>query len=249
MIPMVMNMNPHTIKQQIKEEYPYRLELHAHSYPVSRCSEVSPCQLVDIYHKLGYDGVVLTNHYISFTLDELPREERVAAYLAAYEEAKAYAAGLGMRVYLGAEVRFDENDNDYLLYGVDETILYKIQQYFPKGLAAFRKEVSLPHSVLLQAHPFRKNSTPADPTLLDGIEAYNMHCGHNNVPAKAVAYAKQCGFTIIAGGSDFHHKGRGHEGAITLRLRQMPKDSFDVASVLKSGDYVFELGGHSIILP
>ncbi len=237
------------IKQQLKQTYPYRIELHAHSYPVSRCSEVSPCELVDIYHQLGFDGLVLTNHLISFTLNELPPEERIGAYLAAYQQAKEYADHLGMRVYLGAEIRFDENDNDYLLYGVDEQLLHTVVDYFPKGLAAFRREIALPRSVLLQAHPFRRNSTPAEASLLDGVEAYNMHCGHNNVPAKATAYAKQCGFTIITGGSDFHHKNRGHEGAIALRVRQMPQDSYDVAALLKSGDYVFELGGHSLILP
>ena len=56
-------MNPNDIRDQLKNEYPYRLELHAHTYPVSRCSEVFPTELVDIYRSLGFNGLVVTNHF------------------------------------------------------------------------------------------------------------------------------------------------------------------------------------------
>lgn len=242
-------MIPKTLKEQLKKEFPFKIELHAHSYPVSRCGKVSPSKLVDIYHGLGFDGLVLTNHFFSETLDELPKDQRVENYLAAFTEARDHAAPLGMRLYLGAELRFDECVNDYLLYGVDEELLRKIPPYFPKGLAAFRGEVPLLRSVLLQAHPFRKNMTLADPALLDGIETYNMHCGHNNCTPLAARYAAQQGFTVTAGGSDFHQPDCGYEGAIALRARTLPEDSFALAALLKSGDFVFELGGEGIIIP
>lgn len=242
-------MNPNDIRDQLKNEYPYRLELHAHTYPVSRCSEVSPTELVDIYRSLGFNGLVVTNHFYSGTLDELPENQRVDAYLEAYQQAKDYAEGYGMKIYLGAELRFDENANDYLLYGADEAILRQAREYFSKGLACYRREVSLSRSVLLQAHPFRPGMVLADPALLDGVEAYNMHCGHNNATALAVRYGAAQHFAVTSGGSDFHNPGRGHEGALALRARRLPEDSFGIAALLKSGDFVFELGGQAILLP
>ena len=54
---------------------------------------------------------------------------------------------------------------------------------------------------------------------------------------------------IKTAGSDFHHKGKGHEGVSALRTKTLPKDSFELAKILKSGDYLFEIGGDSIVLP
>ena len=195
-------MNPNDIRDQLKNEYPYRLELHAHTYPVSRCSEVSPTELVDIYRSLGFNGLVVTNHFYSGTLDELPENQRVDAYLEASQQAKDYAEGYGMKIYLGAELRFDENANDYLLYGADEAILRQAREYFSKGLACYRRDVSLSRSVLLQAHPFRPGMVLADPALLDGVEAYNMHCGHNNATALAVRYGAAQHFAVTSGDSE-----------------------------------------------
>ena len=50
----------------------------------------------------------------------------------------------------------------------------------------------------------------------------------------------------IAGG-DCH--GMGDQGLAALRTRVLPEDSFELAAILKSGDYVFEIGGNSLWLP
>ena len=51
------------LKDQIKKSYPYRLELHAHTSPASRCGEVKPDDVVTIFHNAGYDGIAITNHF------------------------------------------------------------------------------------------------------------------------------------------------------------------------------------------
>ena len=40
-------------EKQIKEAYPYRLELHAHTSPASGCSQVKPEDVVTIFHDAG----------------------------------------------------------------------------------------------------------------------------------------------------------------------------------------------------
>ena len=178
----------------------------------------------------------------------MSREEVLEKYFKDYEDTCCAAEKYGLKVYLGAEVRFDDYANDYLIYGVDKEIMSVCYDYFEKGIEAYRREVKLENSVFIQAHPFRPDMVRVEPDLLDGIEVFNMHPGHNSGVGLAAKYAKEKGFGIITAGSDYHHKNRNHEGVSALRVRHMPKDGFELAELLKSGDYLFEIG-EQIILP
>jgi histidinol phosphatase-like PHP family hydrolase len=235
------------IKNTLAQTYPYRLELHAHTNPASHCGKATPEEMVQLYLDAGFDGVVITNHFSRAANGDLSREAFVEMLMSDYQRACKAAEGTKLKVYLGVEARFEENANDYLLFGVDEEILGKIYDYLGKGLAAFRAEVKLPESVLIQAHPFRDRMLRREPELMDGIEVFNMHPGHNSRVAQAARLAASIPGCIKTVGTDFHHPG--HEGLCALRVRQMPRDSFDIAAILRSGDYVFELGGDAIVLP
>ena len=234
-------------KEQLKSTYPYRIELHAHTKPVSPCSEIPPADLVQAYIDQGFHGVVITNHFNLEYLLGLPKEEALDYYLSGYEEARKAAAGTGLQVLLGTEVRFNEHPNEFMIYGVDRQILSECYDYLEKGLAAYRNDVKLPDSVLIQAHPFRDRMLRREPELMDGIEVFNMHPGHNSRVAQAARLAASIPGCIKTVGTDFHHPG--HQGLCALRVRQMPQTSFDMAAILRSGDYVFELGGDAIVLP
>ena len=41
----------------------YKYELHCHTAGVSQCASIKPKELVNHYEKLGYDGIVLTDHF------------------------------------------------------------------------------------------------------------------------------------------------------------------------------------------
>ncbi len=237
------------IKQQFEKEYKYRIELHTHTNPGSSCSEIPPEELIETYTQKGYDAVVITNHFVSYMFEGLTKEDALDKYLSDFEKAKSVAENSNIRVLLGAEIRFDENCNDYLIFGVDREVLSKGYDYFGKGLRAFRTEVSLDKSVFVQAHPHRDGMEETDPSLLDGYEIFNMHPGHNSRVAISTRHAKNAGAKIVTVGSDYHHRGRGHEGISALRTKVLPNDSFALAEILKSGDYVFEIGERAIILP
>lgn len=236
------------VKDQLLKQYPYRIELHAHTYPVSGCSCILPEEMPGLLHSKGYDAVVITNHFMRHN-DGTSATEALDFYLSGYEKTKEAAQKYGLRVILGAELRFTENSNDYLLFGVDREILTKCYEYLDKGVERFRREVKLPNSVFLQAHPFRNGLTRADPTLLDGIETFNMHPHHNSRVGLAVKYAVEHHFPIQTVGTDLHEKEEGHEGICALRVATMPQDSFDIATILRSGEYIFEIGEQSIVLP
>ena len=236
-------------KEQLMNEYKYRIEMHAHTLPTSPCSEISPEEMVKTYSDLGYDAVVISNHFIYYLVEGYSKQEAIDRYLKDYEDTCAAAEEYGLKIILAAEVRFDENHNDYLIYGVDREILEKVYDYFPKGLKAFREEVKLDKSVFLQAHPFRNGMELVDVSLLDGIETFNVHPGHNSRVGQAVKYAYDNKFEITTAGSDFHHPNVGHEGLAAVRTKILPKDSFELAKILKDGDYVIEIGANAIVLP
>lgn len=240
-------MNAMDYKEQLKAAYPYRIELHAHTKPVSPCSEIPPADLVKAYLGQGFHGVVITNHFNLGDMKGLPKEDGLNYYLSGYEETKKAAEGTGLQVYLGTEIRFNEHPNEFLVYGVDRQILSQCYDYLDKGFTTYREEVKLPKSVLVQAHPFRDRMVRREPELMDGIEVFNMHPGHNSRVAQAAKLAASIPGAIKTVGTDFHHPT--HEGLCAMRVRQMPRDSFDLAAILRSGDYVFEIGGDAIVLP
>lgn len=236
-------------KEQLKKIYPCRIELHAHTKPVSGCSEIPPEEMARIYHEKRYDAVVITNHFLPGKLSEMSADEAVDWYMSGYEQTKAAGEKLGLKVLLGAELRFSESINDYLLFGVNREILLQCHPYLKKDLPSFRREVHLPDSVFVQAHPFRDNMERCDPTLLDGIEVLNMHPNHASRNGIAIRYAAENNFKIRTVGSDFHHLNRGHEAVSALRTKTVPEDSFALAAILRSGDYIFELGENVLVLP
>ena len=240
-------MNLENLKNELKNTYKERIELHAHTSPVSGCSEIAPKEIIDIYKECGYNGIVITNHF-NFMGERFTRDEYLDYYLKDFEEAKEYGESLGIKVILGAEIRFTENNNDYLIYGVNREILKDIYDLLPYGIENFRKNYKMENSVFLQAHPFRDGMVKVDPKLLDGIEAFNLHAGHNSRVGQAALYAKEENLGIIIAGSDFHHKNRNHEGLAALLTKEMPADSFALASLLKSKDYLLEVGRNNIIL-
>lgn len=233
------------LKNQLSDEYGYRIELHAHTSPASGCSDVTPREMAEIYHSLGYNGLVVTNHFQY--KEERNKAEYIDAFFADFEETKRIAEPLGLRVYLGAEIRFTENHNDYLIYGVDRKMLEEIYDLLPFGIEYFRKNYSMPDSLFIQAHPMRDKMESVDPALLDGVEAYNLHPSHNSRVGRVAVWCRKNGLDIIIAGSDFHHTGRGDEGLCALRAKFMPADCFELAALIRSGDYLLELGGNLVL--
>ena len=229
------------LKNRLLEDYKYRFELHAHSNPVSSCSEFHCCELSQNLIDDGFDGVALTNHLRS---SELSSRDYAEFYLKDYYDLKKYA-GDNLSVCLGVEICFLENHNDYLVYGVDENDIEKYISYLHKGIDVFYKEIKNVKNIILQAHPFRDGMVLSNPKSVDGIEVFNLHAGHNSRISTAAKYARE-NKMIISGGVDFHHPWqRGH---LAMRCKSLPKDSYDIAQLIKSQDFIFELGG-SIILP
>lgn len=228
-------------ENRLCEAYPYRLELHAHTSPASGCSQVKPEDVVTIFHSAGYDGIAITNHFYP-----KPQEKDfLEIYRRDYFTALETGEKLGMKVYLGAELRFpNENNNDYLLFGFDISQLEEMYSRTEETLESFVKNFKTDDMFLLQAHPFRDGMVRNYAPLLDGIEVFNMHPNHNSRVALAAKYATENG-KIATAGTDYHHIG--HDNLCATRTPFLPNDSHDLVKLLKSGDFIYQVGEHIVI--
>lgn len=227
---------------QILKDYKFKTELHAHSFPVSPCGKFSPEEVVELYKEAGVDSIVLTNHLTPLCEGNSPKEI-AEKYLSDYRRAKEAARG-EINVILGVEIRFEENSNDYLVYGIDEADVEYFASLLPYGIEKFYKEAKNDKNVIIQAHPFRKTVTLGPAEYMDGIESMNMHPGHNSKISVAMQYAKEMNM-LVTGGTDFHHPN--HQALCLMRTQKEMKDSFDVAQAIKSKATVFDCSGHIII--
>lgn len=181
------------------------LDMHVHTKETSRCGEVAASDVVKAYVERGYNAIVTTDHMSNSTfkgIDDLLWKDRVDHFLKGNHAAKA-AAPEGFAVLLGMEIRFAENDNDYLVYGFDEDFLYKNAELYRMDLESFRKLADANGLMIFQAHPFRFGMTTTEIELLDGIEVYNGHINHNSNNDVAQYWAKKYNLRPTSG-SDFH---------------------------------------------
>ena len=240
-------MDLQQLKTELSLTYKYTIELHAHTSPVSGCSDITPKEMAETYKNLGYSAVVVTNHF-EYQNDKWEKEKYINYFLNDFEQTEKYGKELGIKVYLGAEIRFTENNNDYLVFGVDKKILEEIYDYLPYGIENFRSKYMMPDSAFMQAHPMRNGMETVAPALLDGIEVFNMHPGHNSRVGLASLYAKENNHLITIAGSDFHHLNMNHEGLAAIRTTFLPENTFSLAKLLKEGDFLLEIGRQNIVL-
>lgn len=218
----------------------FKIELHMHTKYGSGCGQMEEKALVDGYLKAGYEAVVVTDHFCRDSFNHIgisPREGKLCLqkYLEGYHRVKAEGEARGLKVYRGAEIRFDENQNDYLLFGYSDELLSDPEEIFAMGLEAFIERVRAEGALLIQAHPFRWMCTPADLDCLDGVEVCNMHPGHQSHNELAVEFAARKPGLVLTSGSDCHephHLGRGG-----IAVKELPKDETALVALLRSGDY------------
>ena len=229
------------------DDYKYKYDLHVHTSPVSLCADFAPKDVVDKYARLGFDGIVVTNHFSESVLGEFKKKEDfLKYYLQDYYSAKEYGKEKGLEVFLGLEIRFPENFNDYLVYGIDENDVYDAYDYIFGSYEDFYKGFKTDKNLIIQAHPMRNSCVLQSLDILDGIEVFNMHPNHNSRVAMAAKIAKENPHLLVTGGSDFHHEG--HEGMCAMCVREKPEDAKALADIIRQGDYIFDVWESKITL-
>ncbi len=226
-------------------EYKYKIETHAHSSPASPCGVFEPEEVIRLYAECGYNGIVLTNHLYSYMQsDKESVRQTVKRHADDYERAASESGKYGIKAYYGLEIRFDGHPNDYLIYGIDIADTENIFPYLKESLIKFRSEYQNPSMLLIQAHPCRPGIELAPPNLIDGVEVLNFQPNSNNGNCYAAKFARKVG-GVITSGSDFHFPDT--QGLGGIYTKYLPKDSKELASLLRNGDYLLDIGGLPLI--
>ena len=213
----------------------YKTELHAHTCEVSPCADFTAPELAEIYLRAGYRTVVITNHYTQPIIEEHEGswKEKMDWFVSPIRLMKE-AVGDKMDVLLGCELRFAENNNDYLIFGITPDFLYEHPELYRMSLRTFSELAHEQGLLIVQAHPFRNGMKIMKPEYLDGYEVFNGHPKHHARNFLAEPYAESYG-KIKTSGSDFHHPTSETAGGI---LTETPVASMEqLVALLHSGDY------------
>lgn len=216
----------------------YLYELHCHTAEVSGCGKIPAAEVVSLLKENEYHGVVITDHLTPNDIDKYDNNIKwkkfVDSFLHGYHSAKQAAIGLNFDVLLGAEIRFPQNNNDYLLYGLTEEFLYNNAYINHLSLNEFSKIAAAENIVIIQAHPMRNGMTIVNPDFIEGYEVYNGNARHDS--RNNIAFMLSQHFNkIVTSGSDFHQYEDLARGGIFTDIRIT--DATQLPSLLRSGDY------------
>jgi predicted metal-dependent phosphoesterase TrpH len=221
--------------------------MHIHTAEVSPCGCATAQEAVRRCIGLGYGGMAVTDHFhcghahVSGGLSQASWRQRIDFFLTGYQNA-CNAAPEGFAVMLGMELRllrsWDDQNNDYLVYGLDEDFLRKNADFDLMTLEEFRKLANKHGLLIVQAHPFRNGMKLREPELLDGIEVYNGNAHHDSRNDIAALWAKKYDL-LPCSGSDYHGgdtgEGRAPGGIV---LPQPVADVRQLVQALRRRDYL-----------
>ncbi len=217
----------------------YLYEMHAHTKEISCCAGCYAKDLVECYKDTEYYGIVLTNHMNSSTFSKKEFEnatwdEKVDYFLWGYEVMKK-EAGDRFQVILAMEINFYGHPNDYLVYGITENFLRShgdLMAMEPHEFSRLAHENGL---LMIQAHPFRRESQVEYWEILDGYEVFNGNPRHYSCNPMAEAWAKYHNKSIITAGSDFHEVEDAAHGGIYFK--KPITNNEELLEELRKGDY------------
>lgn len=215
----------------------YKYELHLHTEETSFCGHVPAEEQVRMYKELGYDGICVTDHFHHVYLQEWKLWDNwdafVDRYMAGYRAAKEAGDRIGLHVIFGVELRFPEDDRDYLTFGIDEAWLrahpFCCQLSHQEFFDTYKDEL-----LFLQAHPFRYYEE-GDAAHVHGIEIINGNPRHNSRNDRALAFAELNGSLIRVAGSDAHQYG--DEGKAAILFEKEITDTFELREEIEAGRF------------
>lgn len=215
----------------------YNIELHFHTAQSSHCGKVPAEDGVKQYKDAGYSGIVVTDHFSKRERegpDGQTWDEVCGRFLMGYHAAEKAAEGLDFHVFLGMEIRFPNDENDFLVYGISEQFLMEHPWIYMMELPDLKEIAEKEKLYVVQAHPFRPKCVLADTEYLHGIEIYNgnpRHDSHNDLAYEA-AKEHKLGMTV---GSDYHQPE--DLSARCAGFVRMPHTEQELAEMLRKGEF------------
>lgn len=219
----------------------YKYQLHTHTAPCSDCGKMTPKELIQSLYESGYQGCVITNHFIGGNTGidrSLPWDEFVRKYEEDYLECCKYAEEYDLDIIFGIE-EVVVAALEILCYGVTPDMLYAHPELRTAGPEMWYQLMHSYDVLCIQAHPYREREyipkarvLPLD--CIDGIEVYNA-CNTEKNNLEAEEFAKAHPGMVLVSGADAHRINEVGWGGIetTKRIR----NGRELVAILKSGEY------------
>ncbi len=203
-------------KKRIMDLYKY--DTHLHTQESSACASISGAGQARLYKKLGYSGIIVTDHFFNGNTtvpQNLPWEERVERFSLGYEHALEEGKKIGLSVFFGWEESFQ--GTDFLVYGLDKEWLLKHPEILNWDIEEHYIKIHRDGGYIVHAHPFRQADYILEirlfPEYEDAVEIINGGNRNPEYNKKAMEYAK-IQDKPVTGGSDAHHGDSVHAGMI-----------------------------------
>ena len=200
---------------------------HTHTAETSKCGHLPAAEVVDRYVRNGFSGLVVTDHLHPEYLSRIDKDHDwnkvMDHYLSGYHASRKRGDEVGFQVILGAELRFPENDNDYLVYGIDEDWLRSNPYVCCMSAREFWQKFH-DQVLIIHAHPYRDGNTVVFEDAVHGTEIINGNPRHNNHNDLALDLARRHPDFFRLAGSDTHQAG--DEARAGVILPEKPADSF-----------------------
>ncbi len=205
-------------------------DLHCHTSGISRCCRLNSEEILSKAKEVGYDGIVLTNHYTQGYLDGRDYSVFAEEYIAEYEKAKAQGEKIGVEVIFGVELTYEISPKIHiLLYGATPDFIRQNREMYLLDSRALYELCHKNGICVIHAHPFRGGTQPLPYTDCDGYEI-NCHPLYGNTNSKEIIQMqKERGF-IVTCGCDFHGDTYRSEGG--TYIPDDVKDEGDLAKFL-----------------
>jgi len=220
------------------EQMIYKYDTHVHTSEASACASLSGAGYIKLYQKLGYDGIIITDHFFSGNTaipKDLPWNERIELFCSGYESAKREGDRQGFPVFFGLETRFD--GDEYLIYGLSKDWLLDHPDMPGWSRCEQFERVDADGGLVVHAHPFRERKYI--PEIL--LAPYHVHAvevaNFGNPPefdGRAYHYAKHYALPMTAG-SDIHSEAMAGKGTMGVSFDEPLLTIHDFVSRVKAG--------------
>ena len=220
----------------------YYYEMHCHTWETSKCGKTGGANQAEFYHKLGFDGIIVTDHFLNgncLVPKTGPWKDRIDLFLKGYRAAKKRGDELGIKVFLGWEASC--HGTDFLTYGLGEDWLYAHEDCDIMPIREYCDMVRADGGIIVQAHPFREASyidmIRLMPRSCDGVEVLNARrTDFEN--ARAEEYAANYELTRFCG-SDNHS---GMQEKVAAMVLPEPANSVDeILDAIFAGKHKIEV--------
>ena len=194
----------------------YRYDLHCHTSEGSKCSVLSAQEMAEFYHRRGYSGFCVTDHFSGNgpLPDDTPWGDRVEFYHDIYSEAKKAGEKFDLSVFFGLEYSLAPDvgrlskitGNDFLILNLSKEWLTENKAAFSGKFTDLFAKIREAGGFVIHAHPFLEErwveSIRLYPRHIDAVEVLNSG-GSDFLNENALAYARAYGLLEVAG-SDCH---------------------------------------------